>query len=168
MLPRTLPCPGPPLTLHLTSLPTVCEQQQQKQQIETANAKAGKKKAQDNERERERERQQDTATNLHYCRLAHTIRATTTHTSGQRMGTLERQAKRGQTRRRRGRRPRAAAAAAKRANSRRTCNTERAGNKRRCSTIEYTQRDSPGVAIEATPFPTAVYTFHHSPSATLP
>jgi len=47
-------------------------------------------------------------------------------------------------------------------------NTERAGNKRMCATIEYTQRDSPGVAIEATPFPTAVYTFHHSPSATLP
>ncbi|CAK9880086.1 unnamed protein product [Sphagnum jensenii] len=86
------------------------------------------------------------------------------------MGTLERQAKQGQTRRRRGRRPRAAAeaAAAKRANSRRTCNRERAGKKRRCATIEYTQRDSPGVAIEATPFPTAVYTFHHSPSATLP
>jgi len=55
VLPRTLPCPRPPLTLHLTSLPTLCEQQQQqKQQIETANAKAGKKKAQDNERERER------------------------------------------------------------------------------------------------------------------
>jgi hypothetical protein len=59
VLPRTLPCPGPPLTLHLTSLPTVCEQQQQKQQIETANAKAGKKKAQDNERERERERERE-------------------------------------------------------------------------------------------------------------
>ncbi|CAM6010335.1 unnamed protein product [Sphagnum balticum] len=78
------------------------------------------------------------------------------------------EARRGQTRRRQGRRRRAVAAAAKRTNSRRTCNTERAGNKRRCATIEYTQRDSPGVAIEATPFPTAVYTFHHSPSATLP
>jgi hypothetical protein len=68
VLPRTLPCPGPPLTLHLTSLPTVCEQQQQKQQIETANAKAGKKKAQDNEREREREK--DNKTQQQTCTTA--------------------------------------------------------------------------------------------------